>query len=212
MDVIRREEIFLDRGVGIGEVAPQVEHAHVGIAVELQRIKGVVGLLDVFVEAIAGSMRRQDLRDDDRGSGKLVAQILHAHLNALRRGFDPRFGREEHIVVSDHEQNELGLQTFNATMIESPQNVLSLIATDADVHRFAIGKVLLPRIAPLDRNTVANQQHVAWSSVLFDMLDQLGMRIKPTRTAPVSSRWHHGPHRGQVLVRFSPRPPLVFGT
>ncbi len=44
MDVVRSEEVFPDRAVGVREVRPQVEHLHLGIAVELQRIEGGVGL------------------------------------------------------------------------------------------------------------------------------------------------------------------------
>jgi hypothetical protein len=98
----------------------------------------------------------QDLGDNDLGLRKLLSQILDTHLNASGSRFDARFGREEHIVVSNHEQNGSWLNPFNTTMIESPKYVLRFVATDADIDSSQIRKVLLPRITPLNRDAVAD--------------------------------------------------------
>lgn len=63
----------------------------------------------------------------------------------------------EYPYKNDHEQDGLGLNSINTTMIESPKYVLSFVATDANVDRLQIGKVLLPHVSPLNRDAVADQ-------------------------------------------------------
>jgi hypothetical protein len=56
VDVVRGEEVLLDRAVGVGEICGEIENLHLGIAVEFERIEGGVGLLDVLVKAIPRRM------------------------------------------------------------------------------------------------------------------------------------------------------------
>ena len=103
MNFVGCEELFVDLAICGGEVVPHIKHHYVGIALKLERIQSRIGFLDIFVEAVVGFMGGQDFGDDDRSLWKFVSQILHAQLNPFGGRFDPRFGREEHIVVADHQ-------------------------------------------------------------------------------------------------------------
>ncbi len=65
MDVIRSEEWLLEGAIGVDEIAPQVQHMHLWIAVEVQCIKRGIGLPKVLAEGIAGGVAWQDFRRDE---------------------------------------------------------------------------------------------------------------------------------------------------
>ena len=210
MDVVGGEEGLLDGAVLVREVGPEVEDFHVRIAVELEGIEGGVGLFDVFVKAIAGRVGWQNLRHDDGRGGKLLAEVLQAHLDAFGGGLDAGFGSEEHVVVADHKNDGLRLKAIDTAVVEAPEHVLRFIAADADVHGFEIGEVLFPGIAPLDRDAVADEQDVDGALVLLHGFHMGLVEPQPGVAAEMPGGRHLGPKLRQMLVRLAARTAIMF--
>jgi len=218
VDVVGREEFFLQRAVRVGEIVRQVEHVDFRVAVQLQQIERRVGLLDVVVEPVAGGMSGQNLRDDHFRLRELVAHIGHAHLDALGGRLDARFRCEEHVIVADHDHHHARFETFDAAVVQTPQHVLRLVPADADVDGLVAAEVVLPglvehalvqRTAPLLRDAVADQQYIDGALIGPDVCCQLRVRIQPTGSAPMPCRRRHRPQRGFVLGGFPAGPAFI---
>ncbi len=188
MNVVRREERLLDRAIDIEEVVRQIEYVHLRVTVEFQWIERCVGLLDVFIENDARRVARQNLCDDDVRHRELFAEIGHTHLHTLGRRFDARLRGKKHVVVADHQDDQLRFKPRNAAVIETPQNVLQLVTADTDVDRLVLRKVLLPgivehalveRAAPLLCDTVAHEQNIDRPFIGLHVINELRMCIKP---------------------------------
>ena len=177
-----------------------------------------VCLLDVLVERIARLVRRQDLGNHDRDHRKLPAEIVDACLHPSGRRLDPRLRGEEHVVVANHQHDALRLQPVHPTVIQTPQHILRLIPTDADIDGAVPSQVLFPgivkrlaikRAAPLLSDTVADQQDVDGTLATRNVLGQLCMSVEPCGPGPVSRRGNDRPHRRQMLHCFGTRATLV---
>ena len=203
MDVVGRVERFLDRAVRVQELRRQVEHADLRVGAEVQFVDLGVGQQDVFVEAALRRVAGQDLRDDEFGVREFLTQIAGARLDALRRGGDAGLGREEHVIVADHQHDGLWLESINAAMVEAPEHVLGLVAADPDVHRLAVGELLRPGSAPLDRDAVADQQHIDRAWIGLDGLHEALMDLQPRVPAEEPSSRDDRPELGEVLVAFT---------
>ena len=128
---------------------------------------------------------REDGHQQDLGSRKFRAELVHDGADAvhdLLRGVVFAVG----IVGPDHHHGRLGLETREVAVVETPEDVLGAIATDAQVDGVALGVVLGPDLLALPfptlRDGVADE-------------DQL-------RLAPIGS------HRG-IETRLTIHPPLV---
>ena len=127
---------------------------------------------------------------------KLVTQIFDAHRNPLSSGVDPGLGGEKHVIVADHQQDDFGPQPVNAAMIEPPKDILCLVPADADVDGFDLWKVLRPRLAPLNGDTVADQQDVDRTLVREHSFDVSLMQVQPRIATEETRRRNDRPQLG----------------
>ena len=140
-------------------------------------------------------MGRQHLRHDQLGLREFLTQVVGTCLDALGHRLDAGLRREEHVVVADHEDHDLGLEAGNTTVVEPPEDVLGLLAADPDVDALQGREVPFPRIAPLDRDRIADEQHVDGALVFLDHLRELGVGVEPATAAEgagIGSDWPHG--------------------
>ena len=85
----------------------------------------VAGALDSRAVRMRGD-RREDADDapvQDRGDGLL-------HVRAVRGERTPGRG----VVCADHEDDDLGMKAIEFTIFDPPDDVLGLVATDAEVR------------------------------------------------------------------------------
>jgi hypothetical protein len=96
-------------------------------------------------------------------------------------------------------------------VIETPEHVLRFVAADADVHGFEFGKVLLPRLAPLNRDAVADEQHVERPLVFLHRLHMRLVQLQPRITAEMTCAGNDRPKLRQMLVRLATWTAIMLG-
>jgi hypothetical protein len=86
--------------------------------------------------------------------------MFGAHNDAFCHGLHAGFRREEHIVVTNHQNDMCWLKAIATAVVKTPKNVLGFVSTDSDVGGFQAGKVFFPSISPLDSDAVTDEQYV----------------------------------------------------
>lgn len=76
----------LQRGVGVGEITPEVEHVNIRVSVEFQRVEGGIDVLHLCADFLGGIERREDFHQDDLRLGAAHPQVLDAEFDAVRGG------------------------------------------------------------------------------------------------------------------------------
>ncbi len=75
-----------------------------------------------------GSSRRREAR-----SGNFSRRFFTHISIPFAAAADLRFGCEEHVVVPDHEDDGLRLESVDPAVVETPEHVLRFVTADADV-------------------------------------------------------------------------------
>ena len=116
------------------------------------------------------------------GTGKFRAELVHDSANPLHnllRGvvFAVR------IVGTDHHHGRLGLQTIEVAVVETPEDVLSAIAADAQIDGVAVGVVFGPSLLafpfPSLGDGVANKDQLSLAPIGGHRGVEVGLTIYP---------------------------------
>ena len=163
-------------------------------------------------------MSREDFHSYHISLRKFLTNVGNTHLDAFCCCFDTCFTYKKHIVVSNKNDNNLGINPFNTTVIKPPQQILRFLTTYPKIDRFIFSKLFLPRCiqrfvikrpAPLLSDTIAKKQDINWAFVGTHMINEFSMYINPACTTKVACRWADRPHRRKMFLRLRSWAPFV---
>ena len=152
----------------------------------------------------------EDFHSNHISLRKFLTGVGNTHLNAFCCCFHTCFTYKKHVVVSNKNNNHLGINPFNTTVIKPPQQILRLLPAYPKIDCFVFPKLLLPRCiqrfvikraAPLLGDAIAKKQNIHRAFVGTHMINEFGMYINPACATKVACRWADGPHRRKMFLR-----------
>jgi hypothetical protein len=137
----------------LGQLAVVVEEGRGDVLVEDLLVIGVAldDLVDrdvqLAVRVVGGLAAGEDAEQEDLGLGAFLLDAVDDRLDA-RGGVLGLVLAMAGVVGADHDDDQVGRQSVEVAVIETPQHVLGAIAADAEVGGVARGVKLLPHLAP----------------------------------------------------------------